>query len=194
MGSFFNYQYIFWKTLHEGKYFQWIQKVLETYYNLNKCIPMWSIDKCQLFHKELSTQLKSFLKQCVEWSLMFNQFYLFIKGVGGMSKLWCSANSGTKWTINFASLYHDWSWPGINKVVYIYNVRSLVSKGFQDTFTCIEWTVLSLLMSNYLDRSSHDLHTMTSKSIEVIVFGSKCTNIPWLVSMKQWVLEKQWTE
>lgn len=46
------------------------------------------------------------------------------------------------------------------------------------TFTCIEWTVLSLLMSNFLDRSSHDLHTMTSKSIEVMVFGSKCTNIP----------------
>lgn len=100
-GFFFNYQYIFRKTLHEGKYFQWIQEMFWKLitYNLNKCIPVWSIEKCQLFHKELSTQLKSFLKQCVEWSLMFNQFYLFIKGVGGMSKLWCSANSGTKWTI-----------------------------------------------------------------------------------------------
>lgn len=59
------------------------RNVLETYYNLNKCISVWSIDKCQLFHKELSTQLRSFLKQCVEWSLMFNQFYLFIKEGGG---------------------------------------------------------------------------------------------------------------
>lgn len=37
MGSFLNYQYIFWKTLHEGKYFQWIQEMFLKV----KCIPMW---------------------------------------------------------------------------------------------------------------------------------------------------------
>lgn len=37
MGSFFNYQYIFRKTLHEGKYFQWIQEMFLKV----KCIPMW---------------------------------------------------------------------------------------------------------------------------------------------------------
>lgn len=68
------------------------RNVLETYYNLNKCIPVWSIDKCQLFHKELSTQWKSFLKT-VCWMIINVQSILFLfslKG-GSMSKFWCSA-------------------------------------------------------------------------------------------------------